>query len=260
MDSGGGGEGGVSKEVHLRLQKRVEELERTLRDTQAVLEMRAANPALMLDDAMGVAMVMGMEMGGGMAGGPHPPFTRRGSTTSSVYATKPSTAFSTHPSKSLNAPTPPIPPSTAGGDERAGDGYFDRARGEGFGTSDLAAFGMRPPYCTTPPSANSFPPSTAHAMRPRMPGGWAGQTMASEASKTGKVDTSITEADKIIGPPFLSQMERRQWLLQEKRRWLAEMRLGKPSTAEVAGVLSPPRLPPLLSSGASLDTIATPRG
>ena len=62
-----------------------------------------------------------------------------------------------------------------------------------------------------------------------------------------------------VGPPFRSQSERRQWLLQEKRRWLVEMRLGKTADA-ISGIASSPKLPPLaLSGGANVDTVATPR-
>merc|ERR1712054_56605 len=75
------------------------------------------------------------------------------------------------------------------------------------------------------------------------------------------------QADKVpSGPPFKSESERRKWLLEEKRRWMVQMRLGK---MDAYGALpdvasSQPFLPPIrddveLHSGMSLDTLATPR-
>ena len=70
-----------------------------------------------------------------------------------------------------------------------------------------------------------------------------------------------------VGPPFRSQSDRRQWLLQEKRRWLVEMRLGNIQPEPAAAVS---RLPPIspaagggggatLSNGMNVDALATPR-
>ena len=63
---------------------------------------------------------------------------------------------------------------------------------------------------------------------------------------------------------------RRQWLLQEKRRWIVEMRLGKTGDATLDGGAgagadgATPKLPqlgasPRLSNGLATETIATPR-
>jgi len=189
QSSGGGvdkGEQGVSKEVHMKLQKRVEELERTLRDTQALLEMRTANPAVMIDD-LGLAK---------------------------RYSASPKLDATGTYNFPVEKPGKPHPPQ----------GYSPRAR---------------------------------------MPGGYGGATVASEGAQGTKLTLEgMREGADVEGPPFRSQAERRQWLLQEKRRWLVEMRLGKSAPDAVSGTVSSPRLPPLdnkLSSGANMDTIATPR-
>lgn len=65
--------------------------------------------------------------------------------------------------------------------------------------------------------------------------------------------TARASAMEMSGPPFRSQNDRRQWLLQEKRRWLIEMRLG----GQQAGYPQP-KLPPL-ASGMDISTVATPR-
>jgi len=71
-----------------------------------------------------------------------------------------------------------------------------------------------------------------------------------------------------VGPPFRSQSVRRQWLLQEKRRWLVEMRLGGPGAPDggAAQTAVPGKLPPIpaaggatLSTGVDVATLATPR-
>jgi len=97
----------------------------------------------------------------------------------------------------------------------------------------------------------------AYSPRQRRPGGVMAPTLSSQEAQTRKYTQSMGEEDA-GGPPFRSQGERRQWLLQEKRRWLVEMRLGKAGDA-YSGATSSPRLPPLLSNGAQVDTIATPR-
>lgn len=110
--------------------------------------------------------------------------------------------------------------------------------------------------------------------RAKKAGGAYGATAASLAGQTGKVlpgPAAPEGADAGAGPPFRSQSERRQWLLQEKRRWLVEMRLGKNMTDGLGGPAlqggsSPATLPPLsgrgggvLSNGMAMDTLATPR-
>ena len=80
------------------------------------------------------------------------------------------------------------------------------------------------------------------------------------------IDASGAGATPEEQPPFRSQSDRRQWLLQEKRRWLVEMRLGGGSD-QSQGIQppTPSRLPPIpqgsmaLSNGANLATLATPR-
>ena len=60
------------------------------------------------------------------------------------------------------------------------------------------------------------------------------------------------------GPPFRSQSDRRQWLLSEKKKWLVQMRLGgQEMAAAQAGAQS--KLPPILSNGMDVNTVATPR-
>jgi len=64
-------------------------------------------------------------------------------------------------------------------------------------------------------------------------------------------------------PPFQSQSDRRQYLLQEKRKWLVEMRLG--GGGDGGEIPTPSKLPPIpsggaaLSNGTDLATLATPR-
>ena len=64
-------------------------------------------------------------------------------------------------------------------------------------------------------------------------------------------------------PPHRSQSDRREWLLQEKRRWLVEMRLGGPGNAAETPTSiqapTPSKLPPIMSNGTDLATLATPR-
>ena len=78
---------------------------------------------------------------------------------------------------------------------------------------------------------------------------------------------AASESGEVAAPPFRSQSDRRQWLLQEKRRWLGEMRLGgggNPAEASIPAP-TPSKLPPIpaggaaLSNGIDLATIATPR-
>ena len=123
------------------------------------------------------------------------------------------------------------------------------------------------------------PPSTPGAgLHRRLPGGTLAPTEASQAMSAGRGMPREEEEGAVQGPPFRTHSERRSWLLQEKRRWLVEMRLGK-NVGAMAEALSSPRdsrLPPLdqelqhelqlgqhtkpmLSSGMNLDTLATPR-
>ena len=103
-----------------------------------------------------------------------------------------------------------------------------------------------------------MPGETGQALSPRPPlrkkGGGPGSHAASESGE-------------VAAPPFRSQSDRRQWLLQEKRRWLVEMRLGgggNPAEASIPAP-TPSKLPPIpaggaaLSNGIDLATIATPR-
>mmetsp|Transcript_72206 Transcript_72206/g.191929 ORF Transcript_72206/g.191929 Transcript_72206/m.191929 type:complete len:679 (+) Transcript_72206:121-2157(+) len=186
---------GISEAVHMKLQRRVEELERTLRDTQQLLELRMLNPSVMVDDGMG---------GAGMG----------------VPQLRP------RPQKLDDSGTMLFPPGAASSPAYAGGG-------------------------PAPPPGVGFSP------RRRKPGGVMAATASSEGAQTAKMGSAATD-DDAVGPPFRSHVERRQWLLQEKRRWLVEMRLGKTADA-VSGPTSSPKLPPLLSGGANIDTIATPR-
>jgi hypothetical protein len=89
-------------------------------------------------------------------------------------------------------------------------------------------------------------------------------SMLSVSSKVG-APTPPDGAPPAQQPPFRSENERRQWLLNEKRKWIVEMRLGHalPEGDEKAV----DKLPPIsshghghvLMSGAALDTVATPR-
>ena len=44
-------------------------------------------------------------------------------------------------------------------------------------------------------------------------------------NRSDKVEKAVDEEEP-NGPPFRSERERRAWLLQEKRRWILEMRSG----------------------------------
>lgn len=63
-----------------------------------------------------------------------------------------------------------------------------------------------------------------YSPRKRQPGGLMAHTASSQDAVTSK---HFSGKDESVGPPFRSAIERRQWLLQEKKRWLVEMRLGK---------------------------------
>ena len=106
-------------------------------------------------------------------------------------------------------------------------------------------------------------PIEPRAARKRAPGGVTAMTASSAHAQTGKV-LSSTDGDAPpegeFGPPFRSQSDRRQWLLNEKRRWLIEMRLGN-----VEPDVPPSKLPPLsrvgatLSNGMSVAALVSPR-
>ena len=98
---------------------------------------------------------------------------------------------------------------------------------------------------------------------PRKKGGAAGAHGATASYTSNKMGagTVVVAGDEAAGPPFRSQADRRQWLLQEKRRWLVEMRLGG---AEGITPPSPSKLPPIppggqLSNGMDLNTLVSPR-
>ena len=93
-----------------------------------------------------------------------------------------------------------------------------------------------------------------------------GPTSSYVASKTGAgaLVAATAAGEESAGPPFRSQADRRQWLLQEKRRWLIEMRLGGLGS-DSQQVASAPKLPPIppaghqLSNGMDLNALVTPR-
>lgn len=65
-----------------------------------------------------------------------------------------------------------------------------------------------------------------HTPRARQAGGMMAATLSSLEGQVVRGGNQRGE-DDMGGPPFKTQSERRQWLLQEKRRWLVEMRHGK---------------------------------
>lgn len=64
-----------------------------------------------------------------------------------------------------------------------------------------------------------------YSPRKHLPGGLMAPTISSQGAVAPKFVHSSKEDN--IGPPFRNPMERRQWLLQEKKRWLIDMRMGK---------------------------------
>ncbi len=88
-----------------------------------------------------------------------------------------------------------------------------------------------------------------------------------------QLGTSINASGAVpVGPPWKTQSERRDWLLQEKRKWLVEMRLQgqKPpgggggggysgDEGSPDGLFPPIAHPRALIGGHQIDTIATPR-
>ena len=106
-----------------------------------------------------------------------------------------------------------------------------------------------------PGASGEVAPSPRPPLPQRKAPGVMGATAAhttSTALKGSYAGGALAEAEQ---PPFRSQSDRRQWLLQEKRRWLVEMRLsgGTPTDATGGGVKAS-RLPPLGPSGDALST------
>ena len=115
-----------------------------------------------------------------------------------------------------------------------------------------------------------FPPQlqgqSPRQLRTKRAGGAQAPTSSASANQVSKYSASAVDADAedgggalSAGPPFRSQAERRQWLLNEKRRWLVEMRLGN------VAVDQPAKLPPIspgggfLSNGMQVDALVSPR-
>jgi hypothetical protein len=106
-------------------------------------------------------------------------------------------------------------------------------------------------------------------LRKKAPGGAHAVTSSYHAATaSGRIGGNVGagEGGECAGPPFRSQAERRQWLLQEKRRWLVEMRLG--AAEQATGAIqapTPSKLPPIgpggamLSNGMDVAALVTPR-
>ena len=106
----------------------------------------------------------------------------------------------------------------------------------------------------------------------RRPGGSHAATAASLGAQSPLISPRDDSGAVPVGPPWKTQSERRDWLLQEKRKWLVEMRLQgqKPPGGGGGGGYSGDegspdgRFPPIahpraLIGGHQIDTIATPR-
>ena len=123
----------------------------------------------------------------------------------------------------------------------------------------LAQFGYAGPCSAHGPNSQA-----ARVPRKRLPGGAQALTASATANQTSKYEPDAADTAE-VGPPFRSQSERRQWLLQEKRRWLVEMRLGNAPPEPAAATVEPTKLPPIspagttLSSGMRVDALVTPR-
>ena len=184
------------------MRARVDELERQLAETQAMLYAQA-----------GVQAGMGRQLRGGLGAATDGPFGGN-------Y-------------------TMPANISTA---SAYGGGHIDAT-----GTFAMPADKHQPMLSPRPPP-------------PRKKGGGAagimGGTASYAASKSGAGRVVVAGGgEDEQGPPFRSQADRRQWLLQEKRRWLVEMRLN--------GTESDAKLPPIgmqqLSDGTDLNALVSPR-
>ena len=130
-------------------------------------------------------------------------------------------------------PPPPPPPSTrvAAVALRNASELFDASRA----VVQLAA----------PPLA----PRVAHEKRP---GGTHAATTASLSKRGEKPPGAATREGDVHGPPFKSQKDRRDWLLQEKRRWIVEMRMAGQADATV------PTAPIVHNTPAKLPAIRKP--
>ena len=83
-----------------------------------------------------------------------------------------------------------------------------------------------------------------------MPGdAYANQMMSPRPPppRKGGSKKATSEAGDPTQAPFKSQGDRRQWLLQEKRKWMVEMRLGDGGGAPPGSAQAPnsARLPPI---------------
>ena len=111
--------------------------------------------------------------------------------------------------------------------------------------------------------ASAGPPRAAHK---KAAAGPQGSTVSSQHMATKREDGSQGRRggeggganSKVDGPPFRSQGDRKQWLLQEKRRWLVEMRLGRRADATDGETDHPPaeKLPPISHGSGSLPSDA----
>lgn len=201
-------EAAVDRSVDQKMQARVDELERQLAETQAMLYAQA----------------------GAMVGGPGTMGVRSGVgvTMEGPYGTN------------FSAPTSMMAAQAYGG-----------ARIDATGA--LALPGAGDPNSYQQSMLSPRPP-------PRKRGvgaGIHGTTNSYTAGKSGAGHVVVASGEELVGPPFRSQADRRQWLLQEKRRWLVEMRLSASADADT-------KLPPIppgqqLSNGMDLNSMVSPR-
>ena len=166
------------------------------------------------------------------------------------------------------------------------------ARGAGFAGASLDVDGpLQMPWASPPPitayadlhaaSAGLLPrggaaaaavPPMPKARKKRRPGGSHAATASSLGAQSPLISPRDDSGAVPVGPPWKTQSERRDWLLQEKRKWLVEMRLQgqKPPGGGGGGGYSGDegspdgRFPPIahpraLIGGHQIDTIATPR-
>ena len=217
-DRGGGDGHGMGVPLHPqmapaqavdeKMQARVDELERQLAETQAMLYAQAG---AMIGGAGGIGVRAGV-----------------GVTTEGPFGTN------------FSAPTAMMAAQAYGGPR------LDA-------TGPLALPGAGDPNSYQQSMLSPRPP-------PRKRGGGAGiygTTSSFAAGKSGAGHVVVASGEELMGPPFRSQADRRQWLLQEKRRWLVEMRLSGSADAET-------RLPPIppgqqLSNGMDVNAIVSPR-
>ena len=88
-------------------------------------------------------------------------------------------------------------------------------------------------------------------------GGEAGGAARGGAAGGDAAVGGATGSARGDGPPFRSHVDRKQWLLQEKRRWLVEMRLGRRADATDVETDYPPaeKLPPIAQGSCSPRSI-----